>query len=153
VNPDGVVTWKEYYHSHFLMRPCSPGPAPFPSGFRDENLRGSDTLSDVTFCEEDEDFQRAIGSHREKELTQDDIGGVEVQCAAPVPGKPPYIGYVMGRCSPREDGDSSNEQAYYSRISIRNENVDATISAVTSGRGGEDSLSAVAQKAAEPVAI
>src|SRR5690606_15099636 len=59
---DGVVTWKEYHHSLFLMRPCPPGPDPFPAGFRDENLRGSDRLSDVTFCEADEDFQRAIRS-------------------------------------------------------------------------------------------
>jgi hypothetical protein len=128
---DGVLTWKEYYHNLFLMKYCSPGPDQFPSGFRDENLRSGNTLGHVTVCDADPDFQRAIRSHREKELARARIEGVEIQCAAPVLGRPPYIGYVMGRCSSREDGELSNEQAYYSRISIRNKNVDATVSAVT----------------------
>jgi hypothetical protein len=129
---DGVVAWEEYYHNLFLRRESCPlRPGPFPSGFRDDDLRSGTILGALTLCESDSDFQGAIISHREEELTQAEIQGIEIECSAPVLGKPPYIGYVMGRCSPREGSASSKEQAYYSRVSIRNKNVDATISAVT----------------------
>lgn len=129
---DGVVTWTEYYHNLFLRRKSCPSRTrPFPSGFRDNDLRSAIILGAVTICETDSDFQRAIMSHREEELTQAQIEGIEIECAAPVVGKPPCIGYVMGRCSTREDSASSKGQAYYSRVSIKNKNVDATISAVT----------------------
>lgn len=129
---DGVVTWTEYYHNLFQRRESCPArPGPFPSGFRRKDLRSGEILGAVTFCETDLDLQRAMRSHREEKLTQAQIENVEIECGALVPGKPPYIGYVMGRCSPREDSASSNEQAFYSRVSIRNKSVDATISVVT----------------------
>lgn len=124
---DGVVTWAEYYHNLFLRESCPPRPDPFPSGVRQNDLRSGRTLGAVTFCEADSDFQRAVSSHREQNLTQAQIQGIEVACAAPVLGKPPYIGNVMGRCS----ASDSTKQAYYSQVSIRNKNVDVTISAVT----------------------
>jgi hypothetical protein len=124
---DGVVTWSEYYHNLFLRDPCPSRSGPFPSGFRDDDLRSRNNLGAVTLCDTDSDFQRGIRSHREEGLTQAEIEAVEIECAAPVRGKPPYIGDVMGRCSV---GDSK-KQAYYSKVSIRNKNVDATISTVT----------------------
>lgn len=129
---DGVVTWAEYYHNLFLRRKsCSSRRGPFPSGIRSNDLRSGNSLGAVTLCETDSDLQRAMRSHREEELTQAQVENIEIECDAPVLGNPPYIGYIMGRCSSREDGAASKEKTFYSRVSIRNKNVDATISVVT----------------------
>lgn len=129
---DGLVTWAEYYDHLFQGRESCPlRPAPFPSGYRGNNLSSEEFLGAVTYCETNSDLNRAMKSHREERLTPTQAGNVEIECAAPVLGEPPYIGNIMGRCSPREDSPIPRESALYSRVSIQNKNDDTTISLVT----------------------
>lgn len=129
---DGIVAWPEYYRNLFRSRErCPKRSGPFPSGSRSVGSLSPNILGAVTFCETDSDFKRALVSHREEPLTKTQERNVEISCGALVTGKPPNIGYNMGRCSPREGGPAPWKQALYSRISIKNNNADTTISVVT----------------------
>lgn len=129
---DGIVTWREYYHNLFRpLESCAARPAPFPSGSRSENAPARATLGAATLCDTQASFQSAMKSHREELLTRAEVQNVEVECRAPATGKPPYIGYVMGRCAQREDNPPSTDEALFSRVFVRNKNAETTISAVT----------------------
>lgn len=129
---DGVVTWREYYRN--LFRPqeaCATETAPFAAGSRSENTYAPATLGATTLCDTQESLQSAMDSHREELLVPAEVENVKVDCSIPATGKPPYIGYIMGRCARREDDPQSTNKALFSRVFIRNNNPETTISAVT----------------------